>query len=136
MEKMTAKEAMQRMIDRYKQRTEADPKKKLVGLDINDYLTVFLESTDVILLEYFMKPDGTLESTMKDHQEEILGQIQGAKSVMLQIICGNDFELLMSDVNSLASFVEKLDKDVNFYWGIDSEPSMDFKLRIEIYIIK
>lgn len=79
MEKMTAKEAMQRMIDRYKQRTEADPKKKLVGLDINDYLTVFLESTDVILLEYFMQPDGTLESTMNDHQEEILEQIQGGK---------------------------------------------------------
>lgn len=136
MEKMTAKEAMQRMIDRYKQRTEADPKKKLVGLDINDYLTVFLESTDVILLEYFMQPDGTLESTVKDHQEEILEQIQGAKSVMLHIICGNDFELLMSDVNSLASFVDMLDKNVNFYWGIDSEPSTDFKLRIEIYIIK
>lgn len=58
MEKMTAKQAMQRMIDRYKQRTEANPKAKLVGLDINDYLTVFLESTDVILLEYFMQPEG------------------------------------------------------------------------------
>lgn len=38
MEKMTAKEAMQRMIDCYKQRTEVIPRKKLVGLDINDYL--------------------------------------------------------------------------------------------------
>lgn len=97
---------------------------------------MFLESTDVILLEYFMQPDGTLESTMKEHQEEIQEQIQGAKSVMLQIICGNDCELMMSDVNSLASFVDMLDKEVNFYWGIDSEPSTDFKLRIEIYIIK
>ncbi|MCM1078098.1 MAG: hypothetical protein NC414_01250 [Bacteroidales bacterium] len=136
MEKMTAKEGMRRMIDRYKQRTEATQKKELAGLGINDYLTVFLGSTDVIHREYFMQPDGTLESTMKEHQEEILEHIQGAKNAMLQIVCGNDFELMTSGVNSLASFADMPDKNMNFYWGMDREPSTDFKLRIEVYIIK
>lgn len=66
----------------------------------------------------------------------MLKQMQGAKNVMLQIICGKGFELMMSDMNRLAAFVEMLNKNVNCYWGIDNEQSDDFKLRIELYIIK
>lgn len=134
--KMTAKEAMQRMLERYMQTTEKDPKKKLVGLDINDYLSVFLDSTDVILMEYTM-PDGcTLKSTLIEHKEEILDYVKGVKSVMLQVICGSDFELMMDDMNGFAAFVDLLDCNVNFYWGIDSEDSTEFKVKIEAYVVK
>lgn len=125
---MTAKEAMQRMIKRYRQ--------KHVGRDINDYQTVFLEGTNVIFMEYFMPLDGTLESTLKECQEGMLEQIYDVKNVMLQIICGKDFKLIMNDMNALSAFAEQIDKNVNVYCSIDNETSSDFKLCIDLYIIK
>lgn len=109
---------------------------KYVGRDINDYQTVFLEGTDVILMEYFMQPDGTLESTLKKCLEDMLEQIHDAKNVMLQIIYDKDFKLIMDDMNALSAFAEQLDKNVNFYCSIDNEISSDFKLCIDLYIIK
>lgn len=124
------------MIERCRQRTEANSESKWVGRDINDYQTVFLEGTNVILMEYFMQPDGTWESTLKECQEGMLEQIHDAKNVMLQIICGKDFKLIMNDMNALSAFAEQLDKNINFYCSIDNEISSDFKLCIELYIIK
>ncbi len=46
MERMTVKKVMQRMIERYKQKTEANPESEPVGRDINDDQTIFLKDTE------------------------------------------------------------------------------------------
>lgn len=136
MEIMTAKDALIRMKQRYEQKCERNPKARLVGLDVNDYLRAFLESTDVIVLEYTMQPGSNLESLMEEHKQEMMEQGSGAKSLVLQIICGKGFELMMEDMNSLAAFVDLLSENTNFYWGIDREETTEFQLKVEVYVVK
>lgn len=136
MKRLTAKEAMQRVVERYNRKCDSKKKATFLGIDISDFLTVFLESTDVVLLEYFVVPGMDLEHVLMEHQTEIITETKNAKNVMLQIFNGRNANLKMDDMNGLNAIVNKLDENVNFYWGIEKEDDVDYRHRIEIYIAK
>lgn len=135
MEKITAQEALHCLAERYKDKILNNERKNQIGLDINDYASVFLSSSEVTILEYYQNKD-TLIGTLMNHKQEILEQVEGASDIILQIIAAESQVLMMDDLNELADFVDLLGDKVNFYWGIEYEETSEFKVKIEVYIVK
>ena len=50
MEKITAQEALHRLAERYKEKIINDKRKNLIGLDINDYASIFRCGSEVTVL--------------------------------------------------------------------------------------
>lgn len=135
MEKITAQEALHRLTERYKVKIMNGERKKLAGLDINDYVSVFRRGSEVTILEY-CQVDDTLAGTLMKHKQEIFEQIDGATDIILLIIVAKGIVLMLEDINMLESFVNLLGEDANFYWGMENEDTIDFKVKMEVYIIK
>lgn len=135
MEKITAQEAGHRLAERYKKKIENNESKPLIGLDINDYASIFRSGSEVTILEYYQEED-SLAGTLMNHKQEIMEQVEGASDIMLQVIAAKSQVLMMEDMNELAAFVDLLGEDVNFYWDIDYEETTAFKVKIEVYIVK
>ena len=135
MEIITAQEALGRLANRYKEKIETGEQKKLVGLDINDYASVFPRGTEVTVLEYYQKNE-TLAGTLINHKEEILKQLDGVSDIVVQVVSAKKHVLMMEDMNELAAFVGLLGEGVNFYWGIEYEETTAFKVKIEVYIVR
>ena len=135
MEKITAQEALHRLAERYKEKILNNERKNLIGLDINDYASVFRRGNEVTTLEYYQEED-SLAGTLMNHKQEIMEQEEGATDIMLQVIAAKSHVLMMEDMNELAAFVDLLGDGVNFYWGIENEETTAFKVKIEIYIVK
>jgi len=57
MEKITAQEALHRLAERYKEKILNNERKNLIGLDINDYASVFRRGSEVTILEYYQEED-------------------------------------------------------------------------------
>ena len=110
-------------------------RKSLVGLDINDYASIFRRKSEVSIMEYYQEKD-TLAGTLMSHKQEIIEEAEGASDVMLQVIAAKSHVLMIEDVNELAAFVGLLGENVNFYWGVEYEETSLFKVKIEVYIIK
>ena len=135
METITAQEALGRLANRYKEKIETGEQKKLIGLDIKDYASVFQRGTEVTILEYYQKNE-TLAGTLMNHKEELLKQLDGVSDIVVQVISAKSHVLMMEDMNELAAFVGLLGEDVNFYWGIEYEETTAFKVKIEVYIVR
>lgn len=135
MEKITAQEALHRLAERYNEKIISGERKSLVGLDINDYASIFRRKSEVSIMEYYQEKD-TLAGTLMSHKQEIIEEVEGASDVMLQVIAAKSHVLMIEDVNELAAFVGLLGEDVNFYWGVEYEETSLFKVKIEVYIIK
>lgn len=135
MEKITAQEALHRLTKRYKEKILNGERKKLAGLDINDYVSVFRRGSEVTILEY-CQVDDTLAGALMKHKQEIFEQIDGATDIILLIIVAKGIVLMLEDINMLESFVNLLGEDANFYWGMENEDTIDFKVKMEVYIIK
>lgn len=135
MEKITAQEALHRLAERYNEKIISGERKSLVGLDINDYASIFRRKSEVSIMEYYQEKD-TLAGTLMSHKQEIIEEAEGASDVMLQVIAAKSHVLMIEDVNELAAFVGLLGEDVNFYWGVEYEETSLFKVKIEVYIIK
>ena len=135
MEKITAQEALHRLAERYNEKIISGERKSLVGLDINDYASIFRRKSEVSIMEYYQEKD-TLAGTLMSHKQEIIEEVEGASDVMLQVIAAKSHVLMIEDVNELAAFVVLLGENVNFYWGVEYEETSLFKVKIEVYIIK
>ena len=135
MEKITAQEALHRLAERYNEKIISGERKSLVGLDINDYASIFRRKSEVSIMEYYQEKD-TLAGTLMSHKKEIIEEAEGASDVMLQVIAAKSHVLMIEDVNELAAFVGLLGENVNFYWGVEYEETSLFKVKIEVYIIK
>ena len=135
MEKITAQEALHRLAERYNEKIISGERKSLVGLDINDYASIFRRKSEVSIMEYYQEKD-TLAGTLMSHKQEIIEEAEGASDVMLQVIAAKSHVLMIEDVNELAAFVSLLGENVNFYWGVEYEETSLFKVKIEVYIIK
>lgn len=135
MEKITAQEALHRLAERYNEKIISGERKSLVGLDINDYASIFRRKSEVSIMEYYQEKD-TLAGTLMSHKQEIIEEAEGASDVMLQVIAAKNHVLMIEDVNELAAFVGLLGENVNFYWGVEYEETSLFKVKIEVYIIK
>ena len=135
MEKITAQEALHRLAERYNEKIISGERKSLVGLDINDYASIFRRKSEVSIVEYYQEKD-TLAGTLMSHKQEIIEEVEGASDVMLQVIAAKSHVLMIEDVNELAAFVGLLGENVNFYWGVEYEETSLFKVKIEVYIIK
>ena len=135
MEKITAQEALHRLTERYNEKIISGERKRLVGLDINDYASIFRRKSEVSIMEYYQEKD-TLAGTLMSHKQEIIEEAEGASDVMLQVIAAKSHVLMIEDVNELAAFVGLLGENVNFYWGVEYEETSLFKVKIEVYIIK
>ena len=135
MEKITAQEALHRLTERYNEKIISGERKSLVGLDINDYASIFRRKSEVSIMEYYQEKD-TLAGTLMSHKQEIIEEAEGASDVMLQVIAAKSHVLMIEDVNELAAFVGLLGENVNFYWGVEYEETSLFKVKIEVYIIK
>ena len=135
MEKITAQEALHRLAERYNEKIISGERKSLVGLDINDYASIFRRKSEVSIMEYYQEKD-TLAGTLMIHKQEIIEEVEGASDVMLQVIAAKSHVLMIEDVNELAAFVGLLGENVNFYWGVEYEETSLFKVKIEVYIIK
>ena len=135
MEKITAQEALHRLAERYNEKIIRGERKSLVGLDINDYASIFRRKSEVSIMEYYQEKD-TLAGTLMSHKQEIIEEAEGASDVMLQVIAAKSHVLMIEDVNELAAFVGLLGENVNFYWGVEYEETSLFKVKIEVYIIK
>ena len=135
MEKITAQEALHCFAERYKKKIKNNESKPLIGLDINDYASVFRRGSEVTIMEYYQEED-TLAGTLMSHKQEIIEQVEGATDIILQVIAAKNHVLMMEDMNELAAFVDLLGEGVNFYWGIENEETTAFKVKIEIYIVK
>ena len=135
MEKITAQEALHRLAERYNEKIMSGERKSLVGLDINDYASIFRRKSEVSIMEYYQEKD-TLAGTLMSHKQEIIEEAEGASDVMLQVIAAKSHVLMIEDVNELAAFVGLLGENVNFYWGVEYEETSLFKVKIEVYIIK
>ncbi|MDY2704082.1 MAG: hypothetical protein SOV38_07955 [Prevotella sp.] len=135
MEKITAQEALHRLAERYNEKIISGERKSLVGLDINDYASIFRRKSEVSIMEYYQEKD-TLAGTLMSHKQEIIEEVEGASDVMLQVIAAKSHVLMIEDVNELAAFVGLLGENVNFYWGVEYEETSLFKVKIEVYIIK
>ena len=135
MEKITAQEALHRLTERYNEKIISGERKSLVGLDINDYASIFRRKSEVSIMEYYQEKD-TLAGTLMSHKQEIIEEAEGASDVMLQVIAAKSHVLMIEDVNELAAFVVLLGENVNFYWGVEYEETSLFKVKIEVYIIK
>lgn len=135
MEKITAQEALHRLAERYNEKIISGERKSLVGLDINDYASIFRRKSEVSIMEYYQEED-TLAGTLMIHKQEIIEEVEGASDVMLQVIAAKSHVLMMEDMNELVAFVGLLGEDVNFYWGVECEETSLFKAKIEVYIIK
>lgn len=135
MEKITAQEALHRLAERYNEKIISGERKSLVGLDINDYASIFRRKSEVSIMEYYQEKD-TLAGTLMSHKQEIIEEAEGASDVMLQVIAAKSHVLMIEDVNELAAFVVLLGENVNFYWGVEYEETSLFKVKIEVYIIK
>ena len=135
MEKITAQEALRRFAKRYKEKVISGERKNLIGLDLNDYASVFRRGSDVTILEYYQNED-SLAGTLMNYKQEIMEQVEGATDIMLQVIAVKSHVLMMEDLSELAAFVDLLGEDINFYWGIEYEETTKFKVKIEVYIIR
>ena len=135
MEKIAAQEALHRLAERYNEKIISGERKSLVGLDINDYASIFRRKSEVSIMEYYQEED-TLAGTLMIHKQEIIEEAEGASDVMLQVIAAKSHVLMIEDVNELAAFVGLLGENVNFYWGVEYEETSLFKVKIEVYIIK
>ena len=135
MEKITAQEALHRLAERYNEKIISGERKSLVGLDINDYASIFRRKSEVSIMEYYQEKD-TLAGTLMSHKQEIIEEAEGASDVMLQVIAAKSHVLMIEDVNELAAFVGLLGENVNFYWGVEYEETSLFTVKIEVYIIK
>ena len=135
MEKITAQEALHRLAERYNEKIISGERKSLVGLDINDYASIFRRKSEVSIMEYYQEED-TLAGTLMIHKQEIIEEVEGASDVMLQVIAAKSHVLMIEDVNELAAFVGLLGENVNFYWGVEYEETSLFKVKIGVYIIK
>ena len=135
MEKITAQEALHRLAERYNEKIISGERKSLVGLDINDYASIFRRKSEVSIMEYYQEKD-TLAGTLMSHKQEIIEEAEGASDVMLQVIAAKSHVLMIEDVNELAAFVGLLGENVNLYWGVEYEETSLFKVKIEVYIIK
>jgi len=135
MEKITAQGARHRLAERYKKKIENNESKPLIGLDINDYASIFRRGSEVTILEYYQEEE-SLAGTLMSNKQEIIEQVEGASDIMLQVIAAKSHVLMMEDMNELAAFVDLLDNSVNFYWDIDYEKTTAFKVKIEVYIVK
>ena len=135
MEKITAQEALHRLAERYNEKIISGERKSLVGLDINDYASIFRRKSEVSIMEYYQEKD-TLAGTLMSHKQEIIEEAEGASDVMLQVIAAKSHVLMIEDVNELAAFVGLLGENVNFYWGVEYEETSLYKVKIEVYIIK
>lgn len=135
MEKITAQEALHRLTERYKEKIMNGERKKPTGLDINDYVSVFRRGSEVTILEY-CQVDDTLAGTLMSHKQEIIEQIDGATDIILLIIVAKSLALMLEDINMLESFVNLLGESANFCWGMENEDTIDFKVKMEVYIIK
>ena len=135
MEKITAQEALHRLTERYKKKIENNESKPLIGLDINDYASIFRRGSEVTILEYYQEED-SLAGTLMSHKQEIMEQVEGATDIMLQVIAAKSHVLMMEDMNELAAFVGLLGEGVNFYWDIDYEKTTAYKVKIEVYIVR
>ena len=135
MEKITAQEALHRLAERYNEKIISGERKSLVGLDINDYASIFRRKSEVSIMEYYQEKD-TCAGTLMSHKQEIIEEAEGASDVMLQVIAAKSHVLMIEDVNELAAFVGLLGENVNFYWGVEYEETSLFKVKIEVYIIK
>ena len=135
MEKITAQEALHRLAERYNEKIISGERKSLVGLDINDYASIFRRKSEVSIMEYYQEKD-TLAGTLMSHKQEIIEEAEGTSDVMLQVIAAKSHVLMIEDVNELAAFVGLLGENVNFYWGVEYEETSLFKVKIEVYIIK
>lgn len=135
MEKIAAQEALHRLAERYNEKIISGERKSLVGLDINDYASIFRRKSEVSIMEYYQEKD-TLAGTLMSHKQEIIEEAEGASDVMLQVIAAKSHVLMIEDVNELAAFVGLLGENVNFYWGVEYEETSLFKVKIEVYIIK
>ena len=135
MEKITAQEALHRLAERYNEKIISGERKSLVGLDINDYASIFRRKSEVSIMEYYQEKD-TLAGTLMSHKQEIIEEAEGASDVMLQVIAAKSHVLMIEDVNELAAFVGLLGENVNFYWGVEYEETSLFKVKMEVYIIK
>ena len=135
MEKITAQEALHRLAERYNEKIISGERKSLVGLDINDYASIFRRKSELSIMEYYQEKD-TLAGTLMSHKQEIIEEVEGASDVMLQVIAAKSHVLMIEDVNELAAFVGLLGENVNFYWGVEYEETSLFKVKIEVYIIK
>ena len=135
MEKITAQEALHRLAERYNEKIISGERKSLVGLDINDYASIFRRKSEVSIMEYYQEED-TLAGTLMIHKQEIIEEVEGASDVMLPVIAAKSHVLMIEDVNELAAFVGLLGENVNFYWGVEYEETSLFKVKIEVYIIK
>lgn len=135
MEKITAQEALHRLAERYNEKIISGERKSLVGLDINDYASIFRRKSEVSIMEYYQEKD-MLAGTLMSHKQEIIEEAEGASDVMLQVIAAKSHVLMIEDVNELAAFVGLLGENMNFYWGVEYEETSLFKVKIEVYIIK
>ena len=135
MENITAQQALHRLAERYNEKIISGERKSLVGLDINDYASIFRRKSEVSIMEYYQEKD-TLAGTLMSHKQEIIEEAEGASDVMLQVIAAKSHVLMIEDVNELAAFVGLVGENVNFYWGVEYEETSLFKVKIEVYIIK
>lgn len=66
---------------------------------------------------------------------EIQQYSKEAKSLMLQLYCGKNFTLEIEDVNKLLTFMDALNNNVQFIWGIENTASTEFHVQIGIFVV-
>jgi|GEM_PF-3669102 len=135
MEKITAQEALHRLANRYKKKIMNHERTPLIGLDINEYTSLFRNGLEVTAIEFIQEGD-SLAGTLMSHKKELLQQIPDATVILLQIVAAKGYALMMEEINELAVFVDLLGEDINFYWEIEYEDTTKFNVKIVVYIIK
>ena len=108
---------------------------QLKGLDEHDFTFVFDDANEVLLLTYYMDSETTPAAVIEENEADIREHAGHAKGIMLQLICGKSYELSVNDM-PVVNMVENLfPEQTTFSWDVGHSESMDYKLRINLYIV-
>ena len=108
---------------------------QLKGLDEHDFTSVFDDANEVLLLTYYMDSETIPMAVIEENETEIREHAAHAKGAMLQLICGKNYKLSMGDM-PVVNMVENLfPEHTAFSWDVDYSETMDYKLRIDLYIV-
>ena len=108
---------------------------QLKGQDEHGFTFVFDDANEVLLLTYYIDRETIPMAVIKENETEIREHADHAKGAMLQLICGKNYKLSMDDI-PVVNMVETLfPEHTAFSWDVDYSETMDYKLRIDLYIV-
>ncbi len=105
---------------------------QLKGLDVHDFTHIFYHAGEVTLQTYYLSGQATLAEVIEEHEKEIRAYAENARGVMLQLVCGQGYDLTIEEAHvMLLNQNYKLIKEMRVSQGGLTEVSVDVRMIIK-----